>query len=966
MMQPKHFAVLIFFILVRFTAFAQYFSSGDDPAGIKWKEIVNTHFQIIFPEGYEEKANQLAHVLDHVYEYGYRTLNHPPKKISVILHTHAIKSNGLVAWSPKRVELFPTPHQKIYAQDWLEQLAIHEFRHVVQMDKIQNELPAIFPVLFGEQAATLAVGAYLPFWFIEGDAVVTETALTKAGRGRLPYFLMENKAQAVEKGLYSYNKASMGSYRDFVPNRYSFGYWMAGGIREAYGPEIWTDVLTRIGRAPLSVNPLNRALKQKTGMNKEKLYNELFQNYLDEWKSEQRALQLTRQNSISPKKQSSHTNYLYISALSGDSVIAYKESRNDIGRIVVLTNGKEKPVHTPGIILEESFSKTDELLIWAERRPDLRWTHADRSVVVVYNTNTNIRTVIQAENKLFSPVISPDHTRFAAVVADHSGKYYLAVFDLKTGEVLHRFSTPDNQFFFTPDWDTDGNTLYVIALNYQGKYLTSLNTGTGEFTALSEPGRDDIRNPHFFNGKLYFTSSVTGIDNIFSIDVETRETEQLTSVPYGADYASVKNGRLFFSNYMADGYVVAAINLNETLGKPSHQIEPYRYRLAESLAAQEDTVLDFSRNEPLRYGLKPYRKLAHLFNFHSWAPAYINVNDYEVKPGVSLMSQNKLGTASTHLGYEYDLTEKAGKYKANFEYSGLFPVIETEFAYGNRKSKYYEILERRDNQGNVISRDTTLKSFSWKELDIDFGLRLPLYFNSGKYTQLLQPEVTYGFRKVIHDDTTPDRFFKGYYHFLSYRFYFKNVIRMAELDLQPDWGQVFELIYRHSPSGDISLGHLNAFRSNLYFPGFMRNHGFRFYNGYQQKSSNSDVGFSDMIRYPRGFSSFNNTDFYSFAADYVMPLCYPDLSLGRLFFLKRIRTSLFYDYANLKGNIYNNDGTIHGKFNANLKSLGLELNGDGHFLRFVAPVSVGLRGIYLPDYRDFNVEFLLSIDFNAI
>ena len=92
--------------------------------------------------------------------------------------------------------------------------------YYVQMDKIETELPFILRAMFGEQAAAAAVAAYVPFWFLEGDAVVSETALSHSGRGRNPYFLMENKAQAVENGIYSYDKASLGSYKDYVRNNF--------------------------------------------------------------------------------------------------------------------------------------------------------------------------------------------------------------------------------------------------------------------------------------------------------------------------------------------------------------------------------------------------------------------------------------------------------------------------------------------------------------------------------------------------------------------------------------------------------------------------------------------------------------------------------------------------------------------------------------------------------------------------
>jgi len=135
------FSFLLFF--VSNYANAQFFQTGQDPSQIHWRQINTEKFQVIYPEEFDKEAQRLSFVLSEVYKYGAKSLNFNPRKISVVLHTRTVKSNGLVAWAPKRIELFTTPHQQIYSQDWLEQLAIHEFRHVVQMDKIQSELPFI-------------------------------------------------------------------------------------------------------------------------------------------------------------------------------------------------------------------------------------------------------------------------------------------------------------------------------------------------------------------------------------------------------------------------------------------------------------------------------------------------------------------------------------------------------------------------------------------------------------------------------------------------------------------------------------------------------------------------------------------------------------------------------------------------------------------------------------------------------
>src|SRR5665647_2165519 len=227
----KRYLLIFFLALLPYLLAAQYYSVGEDPSGIRWRQINTTNFQIIYPTDFEIKAQRLASILEKVYVDAGTSLQHQPRKISVILHTSTVRSNGFAAWAPARVELFTTPDQEIYAQEWLEQLAIHEFRHVVQIDKIGSELPKIFKIILGEQAAVLAIGAYLPFWFLEGDAVVTETALSHSGRGRVPSFEMELKAQSVEKRKFSYDKAYLGSYKDYIPDYYQLGYQIVAGVR---------------------------------------------------------------------------------------------------------------------------------------------------------------------------------------------------------------------------------------------------------------------------------------------------------------------------------------------------------------------------------------------------------------------------------------------------------------------------------------------------------------------------------------------------------------------------------------------------------------------------------------------------------------------------------------------------------------------------------------------------------------
>jgi len=182
----------------------------------------------------------------------------------------------------------------------------------------------------------------------------------------------------------------------------------------------------------------------------------------------------------------------------------------------------------------------------------------------------------------------------------------------------------------------------------------------------------------------------------------------------------------------------------------------------------------------------------------------------------------------------------------------------------------------------------------------------------------------------------------------------------------PRWGQQLDVIYRHTPFSGSDLGTLSGLESVLYFPGLTKNAGLKIYQGYQQKNFSNSYTFSDVVRFPRGFQSYQNNKMYSLSTDYKFPFLYPDFSIGKLAYIKRLKSSLFYDYAWLSVPARDKNGKIYpNNSNLELKSLGLELSSDLHVLRFFAPIEIGLRSVYRTEFQDFQFDILFSIDFNG-
>ena len=961
------FIVFLCFLSAK-DANGQYFQTGQDPSSIRWRQINTLHFQIIYPEEFEGQAQRVSYILNKTYEYGSQTLNFKPSKISVVLHTRTSKSNGLVAWAPKRIELFTTPHQQIYAQDWLEELGLHEFRHLVQMDKIQSELPVLLKLILGEQAAAIVVGAYLPFWFLEGDAVVSETALSNSGRGRMASFSMEYRAQLLEKGKYSFDKAYHGSYKDFVTDHYKLGYWMVGKSREKYGAGIWADALKKIGNQPFSITPLNSTLKKNTGLSSKQLYDSIFSQLTLDWKQDLLVRKIDQFETVSPIRKI-YTEYLYPEFYKDSLIFAYRNSLNDIGRFVLIYPDKaEKVIFTPGTIFEESVSLRENLIVWSEQRADIRWTHAERSVIRILNIENGKIQEIENENKLFSPVISPDLKSLAAIEIDPSNQIFLSVFDLISGNRTFSFKTPDNQFFFTPSWNANSNELALTCLDSQGKYLATVNLETKKLSKLTESTFANLKNPVWSNNRIIFSSDFSGVDNLYAIHPETKTITQLASVPFGADYPAVSGSGnvLIFSNYTSGGYQIGKLKLqansNHSIIK---SIKLHEDKLANHLAAQEPGVVDFSNSDSVDYESKKYSKLGHLFNFHSWAPAYIDVNSYDIQPGFSLFSQNKLGTAETQLGFEYQPSDQTGQFFLSFNYSGWFPEINAELTSGNAASNYYQITNTVNQNNEIIRSDTVVQRYKWNELNANLDVSLPLNLSKGKYSRYLIPEIKYTLNQVSMIDSLPSNFYSGIYHAQTFRLFYYNFLHQSAQNIMPRWGQQFDLIFRNTPYVGNDLGKITGANSVFYFPGIRKNDGLKIYQGYQESSFSGSMSFANFVHAPRGFQSYQSNKMYSLAVDYKFPLFYPDLSIGKFAYIKRLKSSLFYDYAWLSVPVRDRSGNIYPNYTQfNQKSVGLELTSDMHLLRFFAPFEIGFRSIYRPDYRDFQFNLLLSIDFN--
>ncbi len=941
---------------------AQYYLVGQDPASIKWRQINAEKFQIIYPFDFEDNAQRLAIILEQVYQHGGKSLNHQSRKISVILHTQTVRSNGFAAWAPARVEMYTVPHQGSYAQDWLEQLAIHEFRHVVQIDKIGEELPKIFRIILGEQAATIAIGAYLPFWFLEGDAVATETALSNSGRGRLPSFEMELRAQVQEKKVYNYDKAYLGSFKDYIPDYYQLGYQLIAYGRAKYGPNIWADVLHHVARNPLSFNAFSKGLDKTIGKWPEELYLESMLRLKDSIKRGEEYGHYFEKQVVNKTKQV-YTSYTFPHYINDSVYFSLKNSINDIPRFVRIDkNGNEKRLFTPGTISDESLTFSQNKVIWIEMKPDLRWTHRETSLLRILNIKNGNLWEKAYQEKLYVPQLSPDGKTILAIENNTQNQCFLVFISVKDGKITRKLAVPNCYLILTPSWTEDGRSIFAVAMGPKGKSLIQMDITSSEILYLTPFSTIEIRKPVQSSDYVFFTSNLEGLDNGYALNLKNKQLFRITDSRYGIRDLQVKglDHKLLFSDYTSDGFNLAYQQNDPNLWIKKDWLERSVYPLAEELTKQDGLFSLNNRNDSLVYHSRAYSKL-NLWNFHSWSPVYVNPDETDIQPGFSLMSQNKLSTAVTELGYKYSISEETGTWVANFRYLGLYPILDFNAEYGKRKSHYLQVTNYENQSGMVVRSDTSLVKFTYDQLRIDGGIKFPIDLTHGKMYRLLQPEIKVEYVDIRQQTGTPDEIFRGTIIPFSYRFYAHNLLRQSHRDQQPSLGQIFDFQYRHTPIGDRNLGSIWSLASVLYFPGLAKSHGMRFYSAFQQKSGDKNQ-FSDLILYPRGNQSILNNQMMTIRSDYQLPIGYPDFRIGRLIYLKRLSARMFYDFAQIRVPLLDQQESVI----RYQRSVGGELNIDCNYFRFIAPAKIGFRESYLFDQNRFNFELLFSVSFSDL
>ena len=936
------------------------------PPSVKWQQIKTPNFKIIYPEGFKKQGLRMANTLERIHQPVAKSMGlNGTKPIPIILQNQNLVSNGFVTLGPRRSEFFTSSPQRanlVGNNDWLDMLALHEYRHVVQFERSRTGFTGFIRTIFGEYSQGAVAGSSVPSWFWEGDAVGIETALSSSGRGRIPQFSASFRANLLERGAFNYNKAYLRSFKDFIPNHYVLGYFYATYLKNSYGEKSLENMVDKTWSMPYVPFSFSFSQKMFGGKKMPAMYQSMMVELKDKWQNQLQGLEITSFEKINTKRKKVYTNYNYPQALDNGNILALKSGLGDYARLVEVNvnTGDEHVVYTPGVLNDAGMlSARDGIIVWNEFNYDPRWRQRTYSVIKLFNMGTGVLRQIGEKSRYTAAALSPDRTKLATIEQTSDYKNTLVILDAYSGQRMKSIPAPEGSLLTNPVW-TDSTSIVVAEVYDRRKKILEINTANKEISVLLEPTLDQISYAVRHNEFLFFVSGMTEIDNIYAKDLSSGILYQVTSSKFGAtNFTFSKDEKyIYYSELNSLGNDIARIPYDKELWTAVEDLEDTRIQFYASMVENEGNATILDSIPEIDYDVSRYRKKA--VKLHSWGPL---VSPTATDLEVGLYSTNVLSTTDLFLGFQTD-QDLNFKWIARGSYQGLYPILDIEANYAKRNA-------------SVTYRDTAsganrIDQIKWNETGIKGGLRIPWILTKSKYFTNLEVRNYVGYTAVRDYQSSAFGSDRYYLYFSrlgngnllnnEFRVLFSSLHTRSRRDIQSKWGIVLVAENFSTPYGGDYDGGLTSFRGQFYVPGLAKHHSLNFFAGYQHNKitlDNNNYWFANRMPYPRGVRGSTFEDFYALRANYDLPLLYPDLSLGPWIYIQRIKAKLFYDYG-FGSTTVNNPLFQPVDFSRQYYSTGMELTFDFNFMRALPILELGVRYSYLPDQGSGSFEFLIG------
>ncbi|MFM1962478.1 MAG: hypothetical protein RLZZ172_1323 [Bacteroidota bacterium] len=860
--QHRIVAVTVFCLGFLSMAMGQRF--GGNPNGLKFKSLQGKYVDVLHPEsqsGAAKRVRELTTLLAAEKQY---SLGDAVRKIPIVLQTLPLVSNAYVGLGPWRSEFYLTPLQnalQLGSTSWVDNLAVHEYRHVQQYSNFRHGLSKFAYLLAGEQGQALANAASIPDWFFEGDAVFTETRFLNQGRGRLPGFMDPFRSLWLAKRQYPFQKLRSGSLKDVVPNHYELGYLLVAYGYGRFGQDFWGKVTQDAARFKGLVYPFQKAVKRHSGLT----YKAFVNQAIDSFRLSGPLADIpVGMNAVTQNSDRLVTDHLFPVWVGGDSILALQKAYNRLPQWTIYHLGKSMPLGVKAIGIDDYFNYKRGYVVYTGYSPDTRWSWREYSDVYLFNIYDKSTRRLTHRKRFFSPDMSHTGEQLAAVAVGPGGNSELVVFPVDKSQQERVLPNPKGYFYSYPQFSGDDQTLFAIARKPDGTSgIVSINLSDSQEKIILPFVNAPLAFLRLTNGKLIFSVSQGNRNQLWAHDLQTGKHGPLADGYTGVYVGDLREGdeQLVFSTPTADGEQLFSKSASTWTSRELTDLIPVMGGDSSIPVATDVAASKYKHRWP---------------NIHSWRPFY-----EQPEWSFTLYGEDVLNKWRSSYTYAYNENEGSHRIGAELGYGGFFPWI-------NGGTNY---------TANRTFRDST-RSLQWNEWTGNIGLQLPLNFTGGKLYRNLDLQFRMNgvsLDYINKNNVTPrDRFVTYALQQLTWSMQTQKAVQ----HIYPRFALAARVLNR------FAVGNTSAQQTllltQLYLPGIFRNHALVLGAGYQSRDTLGQYNFSNNFAMARGYQTFNYPRMWRYSVNYHLPLIYPDWGVGNIVYFQRVRANLFYDNMNLK------------------------------------------------------------------
>lgn len=608
---PRVFALLLALTsaTVTITATPQQAAAVEDPE-LEFFTLTTPHFYVHYYSGLEDLARRTALLAEEAHATLVPLLDWVPRgrtHINVIDKLDTANGSARV-FMRNEITIYgmaPGPESVLgNYDDWLRILVYHEYVHILHLDTNPG-LSQFVNLFIGKQ---LHPNHVLPRWYTEGIATYYESARTGTGRINSSLFQMWLRAAALEDQFFTLGQTS--ALPTLWPSgsaAYLYGGFFIDYIARHHGEDFIRDFNHIYGRRviPFSLNDTARTI---TGLDFDELW--------DGWTKEALANATDQQNKV---RNEGETKLAFITTLGGRNgnpvvrpghdVITFYHSdpySEDAFATVSTKSAPHSEPKNPGIFekppkIKTLFHVTSAAAqsVWSPDGDTLYYTRATITDGVyayqdlfAWHAPTDTTRQLTSAERALDPAISPDGKKIA-YVRNRQGTTELvwrALDDLDTAHVLlsgleHDWQSPEHwQQLSHPTFTPDGRSIVLsrwrLDTRQRDLWILDLENNTDQdnnpaapITArqLTNSASNEI-DPYFgSDGLLYFSSDVSGIFNIYAMDLPTQQIWQLSNVVNGVFTPSLSEDQnwIYVTTYTSKGFEIARFARPQFLPEPT-------------------------------------------------------------------------------------------------------------------------------------------------------------------------------------------------------------------------------------------------------------------------------------------------------------------------------------------------------------------------------------------------------------